>query len=111
MKGSFKLNTIPKTLDMQWYTSVHKMIFFKGREIYRRLQDRLDSRHKHNMLIINGVMNAKVGDENKGYKRIRGKHWLGKHNESGECVCDLSCIHDLVITGTLLSVKSIHKVT
>ena len=33
-------------------------------EFYMRLQDVLDKRNKHDLLIVTGDMNAKVGEEN-----------------------------------------------
>ena len=33
-------------------------------EFYMRLQDVLDKRNKHDLLIVTGVMNDKVGEEN-----------------------------------------------
>lgn len=78
---------------------------------YRRLQDILDSRNTHDMLIITGDMNAKVGDENEGYKRVMGRHGLGKRNDNGERLCEMSDMNELVITGTLFPYKNIHKAT
>ena len=43
-------------------------------EFYTPLQGVLDSRNQHDMLIITGDMNAKVGDQNWDFERVMGKH-------------------------------------
>ena len=45
-----------------------------------RLQDVLDNRNKHDLLIFTGDMNAKVGEENWDYDKVMGKHGLGQRN-------------------------------
>ena len=80
-------------------------------EFYARLQDVLDSRNKHDMLIVTGDMNAKVGQENKNYDRVMGKQGLGQRNDNGERLCELCDMNELVITGTLFPHKDIHKAT
>ena len=80
-------------------------------EFYRRLQEVLDNRKAHDMLIVTGDMNAKVGDDNKGYERIMGKHGLGIRNDNGERLCDICDMNGMVITGTLFPHKNIHKQT
>ena len=74
-----------------------------------RLQDVLDKRNKHDLLIFTGDMNAKVGEENWDYDKVMGKHGLGQRNENGERLCDFCDMNELVITGTLLPPKNIHK--
>ena len=76
-----------------------------------RLQDVLDKRNKHDLLIFTGDMNAKVGEENWDYDKVMGKHGLGQRNENGERLCDFCDMNELVITGTLLPPKNIHKAT
>lgn len=39
-------------------------------EFYAKLQDLLDKRNAHDMLIITGDMNAKVGDQNLNYEGL-----------------------------------------
>ena len=78
---------------------------------YLRLQDVLDKRNTHDMLIITGDMNAKVGDQNDNYERVMGKHGLGVQNDNGERLCEICDMNELVITGTLFPHKTIHKAT
>ena len=80
-------------------------------EFYMRLQDVLDGCKTHDMLIITGDMNAKVGDNNEHYERVMGNHGSGQRNDNGERLCALSDMNSLVITGTLFPHKEIHKAT
>ena len=47
-------------------------------EFYIRLQDLLDNRNKHELLIVTGDMNANIGEENWDYDKEIGKHGLGQ---------------------------------
>ena len=80
-------------------------------EFYGRLQDVLDSVNEHDMLIVTGDMNAKVGNDNWAHESVMGKHGLGQRNDNGERLCDMCDMNELVITGTLFPHKTIHKVT
>lgn len=62
-----------------------------------KLQDLLDNKNKHDMLIVTGDMNTKVGEERSGYSRLMKKKF-----------CD---VNKLIITGTLCPHKDIHKAT
>ncbi|XP_060080646.1 uncharacterized protein LOC132560005 [Ylistrum balloti] len=70
-------------------------------EFYARLQEVLERRNRHDMLIITGDMNAKVGSDKELYKRIMGRHGLGVRNDNGERLCEMCDLKELVITGTL----------
>ena len=76
-----------------------------------RLQDVLDNRNKHDLLIFTGEMNTKVGEENWDYDEVMGKHGLGQRNENGERLCEFCDMNELVIIGTLFPPKNIHKAT
>ncbi|XP_072050327.1 craniofacial development protein 2-like [Amphiura filiformis] len=51
---------------------------------YEQLQAIVDSIHKHDILIVMGDLNAKVGEDNEGCESIMGKHGLGVRNDNGE---------------------------
>ena len=80
-------------------------------DFYASLQDVLDKRNAHDMLIVIGDMNAKVGNQNENYERVMGKHGLGERNNNGERLCEICDMNELVITGTLFPHKNIHKAT
>ena len=69
-------------------------------EFYNRLQDVVSSGKRHDMLLVLGDMNAKVGEDNQGYERAMGRHELGSRNDNGERLCELCDLNELVITGT-----------
>ena len=59
-------------------------------EFYTRLQDVLDKCNTHDMLIVTGDMNVKVGEDNRDYKRVMGKPGLGRWNDNEERLCEMS---------------------
>lgn len=59
------------------------------------------------MLIVTGDMNAKVGDDNRNYEWVMGRHGLGTRNYKGERLCEMCDIN----TGTMFPHKNIHKAT
>ena len=44
----------------------------------------MDSVHKHDILLVMGRLNAKVGEDNEGYENIVGSHRVGERNDNGE---------------------------
>lgn len=63
------------------------------------------------ILILQGDLNAKIGDDNLGLKKVMGRHDLGTRNENGEMFIDLCVNYNLVIGGSLFLHKDIHKAT
>ena len=78
---------------------------------YEKLQVIVEKTQKHDILVITGDLNAKVGNDVEGYERVMGKHGIGTRNENGEKLCDFCAMNDLVITGTIFPHKEIHKQT
>jgi len=76
-----------------------------------RLQDVLNNKKEHDILVITGDMNAKVGEDNRGYERIMGRHGIGRINDNGGRHCELCDMNDLIITGTWLPHRDIYKST
>ena len=58
-----------------------------------------------------GDLNAKVGSDNVGYERVMGRNGCGNMNENGEYFTEFCGNNNLVIGGTLLQHKEIHKLT
>ena len=56
--------------------------------------------NKHDLLIITGDMNLKVGSSNHNKERVMGKHGAGIMNSNGERLIDFREMNNLVITGT-----------
>ena len=80
-------------------------------EFYERLQDVLNNKKEHDMLVITGDMNAKVGEDNRGYEGIMGRHGIGRMNDNGERLCEFCDMNELIITGTWFPHRDIHKAT
>ena len=55
---------------------------------YEQLQTVVDSVHKHDILLVMGGLNAKVGEDNEGYENIIGSHGVGERNDNGERIVD-----------------------
>ncbi|KAL1267682.1 hypothetical protein QQF64_033045 [Cirrhinus molitorella] len=66
---------------------------------------------QHDMLLITGDMNAKVGTDNSNYEKAMGTHGHGTKNNNGERLVDFCLNNNLVIGGTIFPHKNIHKLT
>jgi hypothetical protein len=58
-----------------------------------------------------GDIDAKIGDDNLGLKKVMGRHGLGTKNKNGDMFIDLYVNYNLVIGGSLFLHKGIHKAT
>jgi len=66
---------------------------------------------KHDLLIILGDCNAKIGRE-KAYQKVTSKHTLhDTTNGNGELVCEYATVNDKVVASTFFQPKKIHKGT
>ena len=83
----------------------------KKDDFYQQLQAVLDSRGPKDITILMGDFNAKIGMDNTGYEDIMGIHGLGQMIENGELFADLCALNQLVIGGSIVPHKRIHKVT
>ena len=67
---------------------------------------------QHDMILVIGDLNAKVGTENvNNIERVIGKHGCVTRNENGEQFVDFCMIRRRVIGGTIYPNKNIHKST
>ena len=78
---------------------------------YNQLQDTKDKCPRHDVLLIVGDLNAKVGTDNKDYEKFYGKHAIGNMNENGDLLTHFSASNGMVIGGTIFQHKDIHKYT
>jgi len=78
---------------------------------YAQLQAELEKLPRHDMLVIMGDLNAKVGRDNSSYDRAMGKEGCGTMNENGERLAELCAAYNLVIGGTIFPHRDIHKLT
>ena len=80
-------------------------------EFYNTLQAEIRKVPTHDLTIVMGDLNAKVGNDNTGNERVMGKYGCGQMNENGELLVDFCGINNLVIGGTIFPHKDIHKLT
>ena len=80
-------------------------------KLYGRLQAVVDQKAKKDLLIMMGYFNAKIGKDNIGKELVMGKEGLGEINENGELFTDFCHFNILVIGGSVLPYKMIHKTT
>lgn len=76
---------------------------------YEQLQQIVSQVSQHDMPLIMGDINAKVGDDNSNCARAMGRHGCGVMNNNGERLVDFCLNNDCVIGGTIFPHKSIHK--
>lgn len=70
-------------------------------DFYGKLQEVAEQVHKHDMLIITGDMNAKVGNLVNGPGRVMERHGLGTVNDHGERLKEFCDFNEMVITRTV----------
>ena len=96
---------------IQVYAPTNKANVEDKDNFYEQLQTVVDSVHKHDILLVMGDLNAKVGEDNEGYENIIGSQGVGERNDNGERLVDFCGLNNLVVTGTIFPHKLIHKQT
>ena len=81
-------------------------------EFYEQLQAVIERALSHDMLVMMGDWNAKVGRPYQGEEGIVGKHALeGDRTDKGERFVNFCALNNLAITSTMFPHKDIHKYT
>ena len=96
---------------IQCYAPTNESSKDEKEKFYEMLQKEVTEVPAHDMLIVAGDLNAKVGQINDGHERTMGKHGLGTRNENGEMFINFCGMNSLVIGGSLFPHKDIHKIT
>ena len=78
---------------------------------YLQLQSVIRKVSSHDMLIVGGDFNAKIGSDNSQFESCMGKFGLGEMNENGLLLADFCQENSLVIGGSLFRHKDVHKYT
>ena len=78
---------------------------------YEQLQYEVSRVPQHDMLLITGDINAKVGSDNSNCEAAMGKHGCGSINDNGERLVDFCLNNNCIIGGTIFPHKNIHKLT
>ena len=79
-------------------------------QFYDALNETMNKIPSHDIAIVMGDMNAKIGDDNTDVQDIMGKHSIGTINNNGERLLEICAENGLVIGGSLFPHKPIHKV-
>ena len=104
-KEDIRLNII------QCYAPTNDAEEERKEEFYQQLQAVIDRGGAKDMTILMGDFNIKIGSDNTGYEDVMGTHGLGQMNKNGERFADLCALNQLVIGGSILPHKLIHKAT
>ena len=78
---------------------------------YNTLQDQIDKTALHDVIIVMGDLNAKVGSDSVGYESCMGREGVGERNDNGRRFADMCLENGLVIGGTIFQHKTIHKLS
>ena len=90
-----------KTTVLQCYAPTEQAEEEDKEDFYRCLQQQIDKTPRHNILLVMGDFNAKVGSENHGYEKCMGQQGTGEQNDHGERFANLCLENGLVIGGTI----------
>ena len=81
------------------------------RDRYEQLQAEVAKVPYHDMLLVMGDMNAKIGSHNTDRERAMGSQGCGTINNNGERLVNFCLNNNCVIDGTIFQHKDIHKLT
>ncbi|XP_068712999.1 craniofacial development protein 2-like [Montipora foliosa] len=100
-----------KLTVIQCYSPTNEADEVDKLNFYEQLQSEVAITPTHDVLMVIGDLNAKVGRDNIGREDHMGKHGSGEMNENGELFADFCGLNGLVIAGTIFPHKEIHKTT
>ena len=78
---------------------------------YEQLQYEVSRVPQHDLLLIMGDINAKVGLDNSNCEAAMGRHGSGLINDNGERLVEFCLNNSCIIGGTIFPHKNIHKLT
>ena len=81
-------------------------------DFYEQLQKIVDEVPRHDMLLVIGDWNAKVGEQQLGEEGIVGKFgMIGERSDNGERFVSFCALNNLDIASTMFPHKEIHRYT
>lgn len=110
MMARFYLKCKKLTVIQAYAQTKHAMDEVKDK-LCNQLQDTLSTCNTHDMNVVMGDLNAKVGKDNTNRDKVMGSHGVGVMNDNSERLCDFCKTNGLVITRTMFPHKKIHKAT
>ncbi|KAL9954642.1 hypothetical protein ACROYT_G042207 [Oculina patagonica] len=91
-----------KLIVIQEYAPTNDAEDESKEEFYKLLQREVEAIPRHEVLIVMGDFNAKIGEDNEGWEMVMGQHGLGSMNKNGERLATFFGNNDLVIGGLAL---------
>ena len=98
-----------KLTIVQCYAPINAAIIEEKEVFYSLSEATLHHVKQSDIVIHQGDLKAKIGDDNLGLKNVMGRHVLGTRNENGEMFIDLLVNYNMVICGSLFPHKDIQK--
>ena len=80
-------------------------------EFYVQLEEEIRTTPRHDVLMVVGDLNARVGQENTGRERAMSTEGFGCINNNSDRLSDLCVENNLIIGGTLFKQSNIHTTT
>ena len=100
-----------KTSVIQVYAPTEDAEEEDKEDFYEQLQATFNQLPKHDVKLITGDLNAKVGADPSGFEDIMGNHGVGERNDNGLRLLSFCDFNNLVVTGTIFPHRAIHKAT
>ena len=100
-----------KMTVIQVYAPTNEAADEEKEDFYNQLQDVIADCNKHDLIVVMGDFNAKVGEDNTSREEVIGRHGVGIINDNGERLCDICSTNGFIVTGTIFPHKEIHKTT
>ena len=100
-----------KTTIIQIYAPTNDKDDDVKEEFYNSLNREIRNTPKHDMLLVIGDFNAKVGQDRHGFEVAMGHEGIGDRNENGSRLLECCVNNELVVTGTIFQHKNIYKHT
>jgi hypothetical protein len=76
---------------------------------YPSLDEALHRIPRNDKIFLLGDFNARVGQNNRIWSGVLGRHGVGQVNENGMTLLTLCAKHDLIVTNTLILQKNKYK--
>ena len=90
---------------IQAYAPTNDALDEEKAEYYNQLLDTVSSCNRHDMIVVMGDMNAKVGNNNTNREWVLGKFGIGVMNDNGKKLCHFGSANGLAIIGTIFPHK------
>lgn len=101
-----------KTTVIQVYAPTNEADEEEKDDFYEQLQKIVDEVPRHDMLLVVGDWNAKVGEQQVGEEGIVGKFGMvGERSDNGERMVSFCALNNLPIVSTMFPHKIIHRYT